>query len=95
MPIVTFHPSGKKVEISEGITLFEAAQQANLPVASSCHTDFICGRCNMQVRSGAEKLSKQSEAERNLLRREKKDETDRISCQTKVFGDCEVTTTYW
>lgn len=95
MPIVTFHPSGKKVEVKEGTTLFEAALSANLPVASSCYTDFVCGKCNMQVISGSENLATQSEAERKLLRREKRDETDRISCVTKIWGDCTVTTTYW
>jgi ferredoxin len=49
----------------------------------------------MQILDGGEQLSSQQEPERQLLRREKKPESDRISCVTRVNGDCTVTTTYW
>lgn len=95
MPIVTFMPSGKSIDVPAGTTLFDAATQAGLPVASSCDADFVCGRCNMQILKGSENLSLQDELELRLLRRDKKPVTDRISCQARVSGDCTVTTTYW
>jgi ferredoxin len=95
MPIVTFLPSGRRVEVALGSTVFEAALQAGLPIASSCSAEFVCGKCNIRVLSGENALSPQTESERQLLRREKKPETDRISCQTTVQGDCSVTTSYW
>lgn len=95
MPKVTFHPSMKTIDVSEGTTLFDAAKRVGLPVASSCGADNVCGRCNMQVLDGVQHLSGQENPELVLLRRDKKDLTDRISCMTRVLGDCTVTTTYW
>jgi ferredoxin len=82
-------------ECAEGTTLYSAAISAGLPVAASCSEDFVCGRCNMQVLAGADQLSRQTLPEIKLLRREKKNESDRVSCKTSVYGDCTVTTTYW
>lgn len=95
MPTVTLVPSGKKVDVSSGISLFDAAGKAGLPVASSCSAENICGKCNMRIILGAGNLSPRSELEVGLLRREKNPLTDRISCLTQVLGDCTVTTRYW
>ena len=95
MPIVTFLPSGKTFEVAEGTLLFDAAMNAGLPVASSCGAEQVCGRCNMSVILGADNLSPRREWENQLLSRDKKPKTDRISCMTKIMGDCTVTTTYW
>ncbi len=95
MAKITFLPSGKCFEVNSGALLFDAALRAGLPVASSCSADFVCGKCNMQVLSGVENLSPQRVRERELLARDKKSESDRISCVTRVYGDCSVKTTYW
>ncbi len=95
MAIVTFHPSGKTIEVEHGTLLFDAALRAGLPVASSCSAAFVCCRCNMQILQGADQLSTQRDPERTLLKRDKKDLTDRVSCVVRVYGDCTVTTSYW
>jgi len=95
MPVVTFMPSGKMIEVASGTTLFEAATRAGLPVASSCSAENVCGKCNMQIIQGADSLSNQSEYEKKLLQRERHAVTDRISCLTKIEEDCVVTTKYW
>lgn len=95
MPTVTFLPSGTKSDVPLRTSLYEAARCAGLPVASSCSAQFVCGKCNMQVIAGQDAVSRQSEAERELLRRESRPESDRISCRTYVLGDCTVTTRYW
>lgn len=95
MPIVTFHPSKKTIEVEEGTTLYDAAMRIFLPVASSCSAEASCGKCNMIVLAGGENLSIQMESERHLLAKEKRPLTDRISCLTRVHGDCLVTTRYW
>ena len=95
MPIVVFEPSGKKAEVASGTLLFDAASRAGLPVASSCGERFVCGRCNMEILTGAENLSLQHESERTLLKRNLKSESDRISCVTRIYGDCTVKTSYW
>lgn len=95
MPIVTFQPSGKRVEVPTGTSLFAAARQAGLPVASSCQSDFVCGKCHMKLLAGAEHLSSQTEEERRLLQKERQPPEFRISCRATVAGDCTVTTSYW
>jgi ferredoxin, 2Fe-2S len=95
MPIITFAPSGKTVTVLQGTTLYDAALSLGIPVASSCSAEGVCGKCNMRVVRGAESLSPQSDLEKRLLKKERHPETDRISCQTKVLGDCTVTTGYW
>ncbi len=95
MPIVTFQPSGKKIEIEAGMTLYEAALQLGLPVASSCSAEATCGKCNMVVLSGAENLSPQTQSEIHLLSKERRPLSDRISCLAQILGDCVVTTRYW
>jgi uncharacterized 2Fe-2S/4Fe-4S cluster protein (DUF4445 family) len=95
MPIVTFFPSGKTLEVEVGTLLFDAAVLAGLPVASSCQAKSVCGRCDMQVLEGKENLSEQDPKELSLLRRNQKLATNRISCLTRVFGNCTVTTGYW
>lgn len=95
MAIITFLPSKKTIEVPSGTLLFDAALRAGLPVASSCSAEFVCGKCNMQVLAGAENLSAQRDPERNVLRRQGRPETDRISCVVRVYGDCSVTTSYW
>jgi len=95
MPKITFLPSQKTLEVSSGTLLFDAALRAKLPVASSCSAEFVCGKCNMQVVEGGENLSPQRDLERKLLHRNGKPESDRISCVTRIYGDCTVTTTYW
>lgn len=95
MPKVIFHPSMKIITVTAGTSLFDAAKSVGLPVASSCSADNVCGRCNMQVVSGGQNLSVQEDGEIKLLQRDKKEPTDRISCMTRILGDCTITTTYW
>jgi ferredoxin len=95
MPTVTFLPSGKQKNVTAGTTLYRAAVAAGLPVAASCSEEFVCGKCNMRVLSGADQLSPQTRPERELLARESRPTTDRVSCHTVVYGDCTVTTPYW
>ena len=95
MPRVNFSPSNTFVDVWAGTSLYDAAVQAGLPVAASCADEFVCGKCNFTVTQGDENLSRQTPKERDLLRREGRPETDRVSCRTAVWGDCTVMTTYW
>lgn len=73
-----------------------AALRANkIPVASSCRGDGICGRCRIQILSGAENLSPPNEREIFLRDRYSLAPNERISCQAEVLGDLLIDTTYW
>ncbi len=95
MPIVTFIPSSKSEDVPAGTSLYDAAQRAGLPVASSCSAEATCGKCNMRVIGNEAGLSPRNMLEDRLLKKERKPPTDRISCLTLVTGDCTVTTSYW
>lgn len=95
MPKIEFIPWKKTLTVSEGTSVYDAACQASLPIASSCSGKFTCGKCNVQVLEGSENLSPRTQPEEKLLEREKNPPTDRISCRTFIHGDCSVTTRYW
>jgi ferredoxin, 2Fe-2S len=95
MPIITFLPLGKTVDVAKGTRLYDAAIAAGLPIASSCDGQGTCGKCNMQVVAGGQNVTRASRLELRLLKKEGKPMTDRISCLALVMGDCTMTTTYW
>ena len=95
MSVITFVPSGKTIEVPSGVTLYEAALRGGLQVAAWCGGEATCGKCNMRVGAGEENLSSREEIEGRLLKKEGRPATDRISCVTRVLGDCSVTTSYW
>ena len=95
MPIVTLEPMHREQEVPHETLLFDAACRAGLPVASSCSAEAVCGKCVMKVLNGQENLSPVSSHEKRLLVRDKRQESERISCMTRVVGNCTVTTGYW
>lgn len=73
----------------------EALLSAGLPVASSCHGDAVCGKCRIEIKNGAEHLSKPEAAEQIVSRRIRIQPPYRVSCQVRVVGDIVVDTAYW
>jgi 2Fe-2S ferredoxin len=95
MPVITFAPENKRLEVSRGTNLMTAILKADLPIGSSCGAAGICAKCFVIVIEGMENLSKPNPIERKLLEREKYGPNMRISCQTKVLGPVTITTSYW
>ncbi|MCP4752791.1 MAG: 2Fe-2S iron-sulfur cluster binding domain-containing protein, partial [Proteobacteria bacterium] len=52
MPLLTFQPSGKSVDVAPGTELLEAAKQAGVEMDSPCGTQGTCGRCIVRIVSG-------------------------------------------
>ncbi len=78
----------------------KALLENKLPVASSCYGKGVCARCRVQVVDGADKLSKPNALEKLVRERLVDSATaleadERLSCQTRVFGDVKIHTTYW
>lgn len=95
MPIVTLLPAKVRIEVPAGTLLFDAACRAGFPVASACSAEAVCGKCVMKIVKGASHLSEISSHEKKLLIRDKRDPDSRISCMTKIEGDCSVQASYW
>lgn len=95
MPTIRFVKNRPAIEVQEGANLMKSLLEAHLPVASSCHGDGICGRCRVIIVDGKDHLSPVNPTEEILRDRLKIPADVRISCQTQVFGDIVVDTTYW
>lgn len=69
---------------------------AGIPVASSCQGDGVCGKCKIQIIQGMDNLSSQTPLEIQLAKKNKLNETERISCQTYlVKNTVSIDTPYW
>ncbi len=69
MPIVTFHPGGKSIEVPSGTILLDAIHQAGIGLDASCGGEGNCGKCLVRIEAGktesdhAEVLSASQEAQ--------------------------------
>ena len=52
MPLITFQPSGKTIEVPQGTDLLEAARQAHVEIDAPCGGKGTCGKCMVSVVSG-------------------------------------------
>ena len=52
MPVVTFQPSGKSVNVNPGTELLDAAKLANVEIATPCGGKGTCGKCLVRIVSG-------------------------------------------
>ena len=52
MPLITFQPSGKTIEVPPGTDLLEAARQAHVEIDAPCGGKGTCGKCLVSVVSG-------------------------------------------
>jgi 2Fe-2S ferredoxin len=85
----------KTVEVPEGTTLLEAAEQCHAQVGHSCGGVCACSTCHVWVRKGLDSLSEQEDREMDRL-----DQAfdvrpySRLACQAQVGAeDLEVTIT--
>jgi len=90
---VQFLPNDVSVEVEDGVTLFEAAMRAGLPVGSSCGADGTCGRCGLRVLDG--QLPEASAREIKVAKDNRVDESLRLSCMVVITADVTVTADYW
>ena len=93
-----------KVHVPQKDLEFEATPNASLmnnlltqqiPVASSCNGEGVCGKCRVQVLKGLEKLHPPNKTEEHLIKHHKLQDNERISCQTTVSADLILRTSYW
>jgi 2Fe-2S ferredoxin len=95
MPKIQFTKDIAPITVASGAQLMTSLLDAGLPVASSCYGKGICSKCRVQIISGAENLSIETDNEKQLRERNKIADGNRISCQTKVIGDVTIDASYW
>ena len=92
MPKITLPQKNITFVIPVGTNLMKALLANNIPVASSCLGDGICGKCRMTV-IGI--VAEASEIETKTRLRNQIPETERLACQIAVEKDLVVSTSYW
>ncbi|HEY5275730.1 MAG TPA: ASKHA domain-containing protein [Coriobacteriia bacterium] len=85
--IVTFEPSGDRVEVAAGVTVLAAAALAGVSLAAPCGGIGACGGCAVQP-SGS--LEPPGADERVLLSLEALTRGVRIACRARVSGDATI-----
>lgn len=88
-------PQLKRVlNINPDLSLMDNLLTNDVPVASSCAGDGICGKCRMRVFT-TETLPQKSTLETKTLKNNGGMKDERLSCQLKILTDASVETTYW
>jgi ferredoxin, 2Fe-2S len=95
VPLVSFQPSGRSVEVPAGSTILDAVLAARLPIARACGADGLCGRCGVRVRAAGIGVDEPGPGETAVRLRNRLDPGLRLACRTRVLGDVEVTAPYW
>ncbi len=83
--LVRFLPDDKKVKVSKGTDVLNAAIAAGVYINSSCGGEGVCGRCKVIVKAG----SVQSEPSGRLT----KEESQKgfvLACRTTIHSDLEI-----
>jgi uncharacterized 2Fe-2S/4Fe-4S cluster protein (DUF4445 family) len=85
---VQFQPVGKRVTVSGGTSLLEAARQAGIDLTSACGGEGNCGQCQVVLLSGtANEITTDEEL---LIREADRLNGYRLACCTKVLSDIKV-----
>ncbi len=85
---IDFEPIGRRVEAEGGETLLRVAQAGGVGLAAVCGGSGTCGRCLVQVISGA--VSAPTENERQRVGEERVGQGYRLACETLIEGDCKI-----
>jgi uncharacterized 2Fe-2S/4Fe-4S cluster protein (DUF4445 family) len=83
---IIFQPEGKRVKVSRGDTILDAANVGGVDLTSICGGKGVCGKCRVIVEQGADNAGPITNVERKLLRETEISSGYRLACQTIVLG---------
>lgn len=95
MPKITFVKNKAPLQVLEGENLMESLLASQIPVASSCNGEGICGKCRVKILEGSEFIPNPSDLELNTMERNQVEPGSRLSCQLIVHHDLKIDTEYW
>ena len=85
---VEFQPIGKRVKVTPGISVLEAARQAGIDLASACGGEGNCGQCQVVLLTG--QVSPTTSDENFILSDLELSNGMRLACCTQVLSDLKV-----
>lgn len=95
MPKISLYPGDEVIEAARKANLLKTLHDNEVPVGNACGGKGLCASCKVTVISGAKNLSKPNDTELQLAERNHLQKDERISCQTRILGDIQITTGYW
>ncbi len=84
---VRFMPDNRSAIVEKGVTLAEAARQADVFVKNLCGGEGVCGQCRVKILSGSVDPDEQSMA---FFSQEELESGYVLACQTEVLDNLEV-----
>ncbi len=85
---VDFEPIGKRIPVTPGTTVLEAAQQAGLALSSACGGVGRCGQCRIIHLTGS--VSPPTSDEEDILSSADVQRGERLACRTHVQGNVKI-----
>jgi ferredoxin len=92
---VRFPTQGRSVCVPSGTLLIDAVRDADLPIASACRADGLCGRCGVAILAGANEIDPETAEESRAKQRNRIDPGLRLACRIRVRTDLAVAAPYW
>jgi len=92
---VRFPKLGRSVRVPAGTPLIDAVRRANLPIASACGGDGLCGRCGVAIEEGHQSVSAETPEETRAKQRNRIAPQLRLACRIRVAADLSVSAPYW
>jgi ferredoxin len=92
---VRFPKQGRSVCVPSGTLLIDAVRSADLPIASACRADGLCGRCGVAILAGAGEVTAETPEESRSKERNRIDPRLRLACRIRVCADLSVAAPYW
>ncbi len=85
---ILFQPIGKRVKVTAGTSIFEAARNAGIELASACGGEGNCGQCQVILIKG--KATSVTSDEAFILTDIERLNGTRLACCTRALGDMEI-----
>lgn len=85
---IQFQPLGKRVVVTSGTTVLEAARQAGIELTAACGSEGSCGQCQIVLRRGI--VSPITSDEEFLISEADRRNGYRLACCTAAFSDLHI-----
>ncbi len=85
---IEFQPIGKRVKVSPGTSVYEAARQAGIDLASICGGEGNCGQCQVVVLTG--QVTPITPDEKFILSDLERSNGMRLACCTQALSDLKI-----